>query len=592
MRFSTPALLLFLCVSTAQAQNIGINLTGVAPAASAMLDVDNANKGMLVPRVALSATNSVLPITGAMANSLLVYNTVTAGVAPTNVTPGFYYYQTSTSTWIPILSGVKGWTTTGNSGTVAGTNFIGTIDNIDFVLKTQNLERLRVLGSNGSVSINNPVPVATDRFSVYGGATAAGRSIFADGSGVGSNTIWAQNTGATGRAIIGISSLYTGVQGQGTSGVAGFGAATGVVGLGTGAASDGVYGEAAAGGFGTFGFNSDANGTGVVGLGNNGAVITTLVAGSGLAANGTGTGGLLFATTNTGTGAVIAGQNVVAFTNLAGGCGAAISGKGVGGFGYAQTAVSGIGLLGVGNNGTIIAPVRGAGVVGSGKQYGVMGFATTTVPTNYNSNSASNAANAAAGGYFEVQSGGTAQTWAYVGVQDGTSTLRKIIGPGTVNTIVKDLKGELVALSCPEAPENLFQDYGAGQLVDGKAHIELDPILAKNIVVNEKHPLRVFVQLEGDCKGVYVSNKSGTGFDVTELAGGTSTVAFTYTVAANRADEVLPDGSISRYSAERFPAAPGPIESHKLETTKAETRTTAVVRPAAIVDQVKGTARP
>jgi hypothetical protein len=178
-------------------------------------------------------------------------------------------------------------------------------------------------------------------------------------------------------------------------------------------------------------------------------------------------------------------------------------------------------------------------------------------------NNASSGANASAGGYFEVQNGGTAQTWAYVGVRDNTSTLRKIIGPGTVNTVVRDLSNNLVALSAPEAPENLFQDYGQGQLSEGRAHIELDPILVRNIVVDESHPLRVFIQLEGDCKGVYVTNKTGGGFDVVELEGGSSNTAFTWTVVANRADEVLPDGSISRYSAERFPPAPGPVEKQK-----------------------------
>jgi len=137
--------------------------------------------------------------------------------------------------------------------------------------------------------------------------------------------------------------------------------------------------------------------------------------------------------------------------------------------------------------------------------------------------------------------------------------LRKIIGPGTVNTIVNDLDGNRVALSCPEAPENLFQDYGSGQLVNGRAHIELDPILSKNIVVDATHPLRVFVQLEGDCNGVYVTNKSAIGFDVVELMNGISNTSFTWTVTANRADEVLPDGSVARYSEERFAPAPGPV---------------------------------
>lgn len=41
------------------------------------------------------------------------------------------------------------WSLTGNSGTTAGTNFIGTLDNKDFVIKTNSTERLRFGASTG-----------------------------------------------------------------------------------------------------------------------------------------------------------------------------------------------------------------------------------------------------------------------------------------------------------------------------------------------------------------------------------------------------------------------------------------------------------
>ncbi len=75
-----------------KAQNVGINGTGATPDASAGLDIDFSNKGLLIPRVALTATNSESPIT-APATSLLVYNTATAGTAPNNVFPGYYFWN-------------------------------------------------------------------------------------------------------------------------------------------------------------------------------------------------------------------------------------------------------------------------------------------------------------------------------------------------------------------------------------------------------------------------------------------------------------------------------------------------------------------
>jgi hypothetical protein len=42
------------------------------------------------------------------------------------------------------------------------------------------------------------------------------------------------------------------------------------------------------------------------------------------------------------------------------------------------------------------------------------------------------------------------------------------------------------------------------------------------------------VQVEGDCAGVYVTNKTATGFDVVELLGGRSNIPFSYRVVCKR----------------------------------------------------------
>jgi len=117
--------------------------------------------------------------------------------------------------------------------------------------------------------------------------------------------------------------------------------------------------------------------------------------------------------------------------------------------------------------------------------------------------------------------------------------------------------------------EILFQDYGTAKLINGRAHITIDPILAKNIVVNSKHPLRVFIQLEGDCKGVYVTNKTQNGFDVIELQGGTSNVAFSWTLTANRADTYDSNGNVISKNADvRFPDGPGPVKTESRKNKK------------------------
>jgi hypothetical protein len=141
------------CFSKTYAQNVGINSSGATPDATAGLDIDFSNKGLLIPRVALTATNAAGPIT-TPTTSLLVYNTATAGSAPNNVTPG-YYFWTGTA-WSRLSNGTQGgWDLQGNTGTSATNNFVGTTDAVDLVLKTGGTERLRLENSSGDLKIGS-----------------------------------------------------------------------------------------------------------------------------------------------------------------------------------------------------------------------------------------------------------------------------------------------------------------------------------------------------------------------------------------------------------------------------------------------------
>ncbi|MDI1477382.1 hypothetical protein [Polyangium sp. y55x31] len=137
----------------------------------------------------------------------------------------------------------------------------------------------------------------------------------------------------------------------------------------------------------------------------------------------------------------------------------------------------------------------------------------------------------------------------------------KINGIGVVSTVVHDptdAAGQRrVTLYAPEAPEVLFEDYGEARLKNGVAHVELDPIFTANVQVDERHPLRVFIQLEENeqTRGVVVKNKTATGFDVVELGGGTSNMPFQWHVVCNRADEITPSGRLSHYADLRFGVA-------------------------------------
>ncbi len=499
------------------------------------------------------------------------------------------------------------WYTVGNAGTTAGTNFIGTTDAQAFVMKTGGSatlnERMRIL-ANGQAAYNSTTPFAGDVFSVYGtGYTGATNALgtFAINGYVGANGvgIYGESFSAAANAGVGVfgslvgTSTATGyvsygIFGENLTTPAGTGIAVAVNGIVSASSGDtrGVNASSASpNGIGVASFNtattgsayavyassSSAAGIGGIAFVNSTAAgwqgqnagagdglrglntnATPATAGSGVygQTNATLSNGGEFINLNASGTGLYASGNYVAGTYLTAGSGAALNGLTTGLFANATQATNGTGVIGRSNGAGILSIPVGSGVNGVSTLFGVSGFSTNTANVTR------------AGGYFDTNAG---QSYAYVGARTAIGTARKIEGNGTVNTTVKDLNDNLVVLSCPEAPENLFQDYGTGKLVNGRAHIVIDPIFAKNIVVNEKHPLKVFIQLEGDCNGVYVTNKSQNSFDVIELAGGTSNTAFSWSIVANRADEVMSDGSIAPYSSERFAPAMGPQKLNVLE---------------------------
>jgi hypothetical protein len=89
-----------------------------------------------------------------------------------------------------------------------------------------------------------------------------------------------------------------------------------------------------------------------------------------------------------------------------------------------------------------------------------------------------------------------------------------------------------VALYAVEAPENWFEDAGSGQLSNGEAVIKLEAVFGQ--AVNTGIEYHVFLTPNGDCKGLYVAQKSATSFLVRELGGGISSIPFDYRIMAKR----------------------------------------------------------
>jgi hypothetical protein len=82
-----------------------------------------------------------------------------------------------------------------------------------------------------------------------------------------------------------------------------------------------------------------------------------------------------------------------------------------------------------------------------------------------------------------------------------------------------------------EAPESWFEDLGFGRLVDGHAQVTLDPEFA---AVTEDAPYHVFLTEYGAPSGLYVTDRTATGFTVRSTAGSDTGGEFGYRVAARR----------------------------------------------------------
>src|SRR5690606_2129916 len=70
--------------------------------ADAALEIESTDKGLILPRIALTSTTSAVPMT-AHVEGMTVYNTATAGTGETAVVPG-YYYNDGTK-WVKIATG-------------------------------------------------------------------------------------------------------------------------------------------------------------------------------------------------------------------------------------------------------------------------------------------------------------------------------------------------------------------------------------------------------------------------------------------------------------------------------------------------------
>jgi hypothetical protein len=104
---------------------------------------------------------------------------------------------------------------------------------------------------------------------------------------------------------------------------------------------------------------------------------------------------------------------------------------------------------------------------------------------------------------------------------------------GVKNAAVRFPDGSQRLLVCMESPEPWFEDFGAARLKRGRAVVKLDADFAKVIKRGDYH---VFLMPRGDCRGFYVRSQGAASFEVRELMGGKSSIAFSYRIVGRRKD--------------------------------------------------------
>jgi len=206
---------------------------------------------------------------------------------------------------------------------------------------------------------------------------------------------------------------------------------------------------------------------------------------------------------NSSTGIGVFGQNQSESTNGANFYAHVYASAGVGAWGDGGPTTGNVGVVGTADDG------YGGLFVSSGVSYSAL---------------AAYASNANGGIFYAINSASNGCSI------DGSGNINCT---GAKNAVVPIDGGKrIVAMSAIEAPQNWFEDAGEAEMLNGSAVVNLDYDYTQTVNTGLKY--QVFLTPYGDCKGLYVSNRTATSFEVHELGGGKANLNFGYRIMALR----------------------------------------------------------
>lgn len=448
----------------------------------------------------------------------------------------------------PVTTAGKAWLVGGNTGITSGTDFIGTLNAADFATRTNNAERMRIF-SAGNASYNSTSSVAGDVISV-----------FADGHASQSNVIGTSAingyTASTGVSIygensaggFGVMGICSGAGDAGYFEMTGAGEAMEVFNTSGSAVGDAIYARTnSTVGNALWARNLNASGTAIIASGG-GATHSFYNQGSGISVNGPRIAEYSYTwdTTTTGTSyttrtALFAANygttktmnaassdmyhfgNYGIFNDAGGGFGR----RSAGSFGIVTSTSTSWGACGYISSASVVV----GGYFNAGTATGAGRMAGNARNSNVNLPEASTLGVAAIGDFM----GGWMRGSIYGSVIRGERVGLYVEGATYTNNVIgqiHDDNGNRTALYSSASTTVDVYTRGNVQLVNGKAFIYFDANF-KNVVSNPS-TINVTATPMGNCKGVYVSNITKDGFEITELDNGASNVSLSWIAVGTR----------------------------------------------------------
>ena len=580
--------LLLVFISISIKAQVGIGNTSP----QGTLDVSSTNDGLLIPRIALTNTTTATIVTPT--KSELVYNTATAG----DVTPGYYYWETTPTVasdrWVRLISATPSndWSITGNTGTTAGTNYIGTTDAQDLRFKTQGTDRLNISNTNGQLQSYYSGAAGTPAFSWNADPNTGVFRSAADNLGLTTNGVEGLRMRENSNVSIGATYASTNaaptnglrVEGNSVIGKASgedsrdkFSAHTSttsynnVTGYPNETAGRALSGYADTNGMGVFGF-ANRTGYGVVGLTQANTLSSYIQTGEGVLGQADGASGgptipigvhgiidETLAGTTTATPVLGENNNITKGTGLAGGAYNSSSKALAGVYGNFATrstvddafqfgVVGDILLLGVASQPEATGGVLGTNAAGD---FGILGYKSKN-GTNY-SVYGGNSAGSITGGAGRTSAttannliglginggfmGGYIQGSQYGLVSKGEEFGMYVQGNTITNQPIVQLtetaNSQKTISYTATSTEVDVTTRGVGKLANGESYITFKEAF-KNLVSNNES-INVTITPTGETNGVFVSRVTKDGFFVKENLKGTSNASFNWTAIGTRA---------------------------------------------------------